>query len=120
MKRFELETVQPTTVDLVAVPKAWSPGIDGPVDADVVGSRCKVGAGPGKIPREVARQSGAVGIAADDHRALSSRWPGGWTMLNCPEQLNGTGAILRGSCRLVSCANVIVSDDIPRAKALRL
>ena len=36
--RGGLETVQPTTVVLVAVPKAWSPGIDGPVDADVVDS----------------------------------------------------------------------------------
>jgi carboxypeptidase Q len=36
LKSFELETIEPTTVDLVAVPKAWSPGINGPVHADVV------------------------------------------------------------------------------------
>jgi hypothetical protein len=36
VKSFELETIEPTTVDLIAVPKAWSPGIDGPVHADVV------------------------------------------------------------------------------------
>jgi carboxypeptidase Q len=36
VKRFELQTVEPTTVDLNAVPRAWSPGIDGPVTADVV------------------------------------------------------------------------------------
>ena len=36
VKRFELETVEPTAVDLVAVPKAWSPGVDGPVEADAV------------------------------------------------------------------------------------
>jgi hypothetical protein len=36
VETFGLETVEPSTVDLVAVPKAWSPGIDGPVEADVV------------------------------------------------------------------------------------
>jgi hypothetical protein len=36
VRRFEAQVVEPTAVDLVAVPKAWSPGIDGPVQAEVV------------------------------------------------------------------------------------
>jgi hypothetical protein len=44
VKSFELETIEPTTVDLVAIPKAWSPGIDGPVTADVIYLNAKSGA----------------------------------------------------------------------------
>ena len=36
VRRFELETIEPTAVDLTAVPKAWSPGVDGPVEADAI------------------------------------------------------------------------------------
>ncbi len=36
MERFSLHVTSPVTFDVLAFPKAWSPGIDGPVTAEVV------------------------------------------------------------------------------------
>src|SRR5882724_8400391 len=36
LKRFSAQVVVPQTIPLIAYPKAWSPGTDGPVTGDVV------------------------------------------------------------------------------------
>ena len=36
LKRFSAQVVEPVAIPLIAYPKAWSPGTDGPITADVV------------------------------------------------------------------------------------
>src|SRR5687768_2246971 len=36
LKRFSAQVVEPVAIPLIAYPKAWSPGTDGPLTADVV------------------------------------------------------------------------------------
>jgi hypothetical protein len=36
LKRFSLQVIRPQTIPLVACPKAWTPGFDKPLEADVV------------------------------------------------------------------------------------
>jgi hypothetical protein len=36
LKKFSAQVVEPTAIPLIAYPKAWSPGTDGPITADVV------------------------------------------------------------------------------------
>jgi hypothetical protein len=36
LKRFSIQLLEPQCVPLIAFPKAWSPGLDGPIVADVV------------------------------------------------------------------------------------
>ena len=36
LKRFSLQVIRPQTIPIIACPKAWSPGFDKPLEADVV------------------------------------------------------------------------------------
>ncbi|HZE69600.1 MAG TPA: M20/M25/M40 family metallo-hydrolase [Pyrinomonadaceae bacterium] len=84
LKRFSAQVVEPQTIPLIAYPKAWSPGTDGPVTGDVVYFNVKTEADldqfkgqlKGKIVltapmREVAAHFDPQGTRRDEKNLLS-------------------------------------------------
>ena len=68
--RFSAQIVEPSAFPLVAYPKAWSPGLDRPIVAEVVYLDARNRGGPGKISRQTARRSRPDGGAARSQSAV--------------------------------------------------
>jgi carboxypeptidase Q len=84
LRRFSAQVVEPQSIPLIAYPKAWSPGFDAPITADVVYIDAKTEADldkykgqlNGKIilttaPREVAAHFDALGRRMDEKELLA-------------------------------------------------
>ena len=57
LKRFSAQVVEPQDIPLIAFPKAWSPGFEKPVTADVIYLDAKV---PGDLDRYKGKLKGAI------------------------------------------------------------
>ncbi|HEV3168646.1 MAG TPA: M20/M25/M40 family metallo-hydrolase [Isosphaeraceae bacterium] len=68
LKRFSAQVVEPQCIPLIAYPKAWSPGTDGPVTADVVHFKVKAEADfakyKGKLKGAIVLMAAAAPVSA--------------------------------------------------------
>jgi hypothetical protein len=66
LKRFSLQVTKPQTIPLIAYPKAWTPGFDNPLEADVVWLDAKTEA---ELEKYKGKLKGMI-VLADPIRAL--------------------------------------------------
>ena len=67
LKRFSMQVIQPQTIPLIACPKAWTPGFDKPLEADVVWLDAKTDA---DLEKYKGKLKGAI-VLADPLRPLN-------------------------------------------------
>jgi carboxypeptidase Q len=70
LQRFSLQVVEPQAITLIAAPKAWTPGLEGPLTGDVVFLNAKTEA---DLEKHKGKLKGAI-VLASSVREVRARW----------------------------------------------